>query len=63
MKITTGDKLRIALAPLHVAVGGVLIYHFVADTRTPMVLAVGVGFIAFGIYKLALIRRGLKARR
>ncbi len=60
MKLSTGDRLRIALAPLHVVVGGVLIYRFAADTRAPMVLVLGVAWAAFGVYKVALIRKGLR---
>jgi hypothetical protein len=60
VKLSVGDRVRIALAPLHVVVGGVLIYRFATDARSPMVLVLGVAWAAFGIYKLALIRRGLR---
>ncbi len=61
--IPRADWLRFALAPLHLVVGGVLVYRFAMGARTPMVLVLGLGFCAFGIYKLALIRRGLQAWR
>jgi hypothetical protein len=62
VKISTGDKLRIGLAPLHLIVGGGLIARFVEGARTPMVLVLGVGFVAFGVYRLVLVRRGLRSR-
>jgi hypothetical protein len=60
MKISAGDWARMALAPLHVVIGGVLIEKFAAGARTPMVLVLGVAFVTYGLYKLALIRRGLR---
>jgi hypothetical protein len=62
MKISRSDKLRIALAPLHLVIGSVLVSDFVRDRRAPMVLVLGLLFIAFGFYRLALIRRALKSR-
>jgi hypothetical protein len=61
--ISKADKLRIALAPLHLVVGGSLIVRFVSGARTPMVLVLGVSFVAFGLYRLALVRRGLKSTK
>jgi hypothetical protein len=63
MSLSTGDKVRIALAPLHVLVGAALVYHFVIGPRTPMVAVLGVLFIAFGVYRITLIRRALKSER
>ncbi len=60
--ISNADKLRIALAPLHLALGVALVVKFARGARTPMVLVLGLAFVAFGVYKLALIRKGLKAR-
>ena len=62
MKISRADWVRIALAPLHLVIGAVLLYDFGHDRRAPMVLVLGLLFIAFGIYRLALIRRGLQGR-
>ena len=55
--------MRIALAPLHILVGGVLLYDFAHDRRAPLVLVLGLLFVAFGIYRLVLVRRGLKSRQ
>ncbi len=60
--ISTADTVRIALAPLHVIIGGVLVERFVTSVRTPMVLVLGLGFMAFGVYKLVLIRRAWRSR-
>jgi hypothetical protein len=62
-KISRGDKMRIALAPLHVLIGGVLLHDFAKGPRAPMVLVLGVAFVAFGVYRLALVWRGLKRGR
>jgi hypothetical protein len=63
-KISGGDRVRIAMAPLHVVIGGALIVQFVrgleTDQSTPMVLVLGIAFVAFGIYRLALIRKALR---
>ena len=58
--ISTGDKIRIALAPAHIVVGGALIAQFVRGPRTPMVLVLGVLLVAYGFYRVALVRRALK---
>jgi len=60
MTISTGDKIRIALAPIHIGLGAALIWQFARGPRTPMVLVLGILFIAFGCYRIALIRRALK---
>jgi hypothetical protein len=60
--ISTGDKIRIALAPLHIVVGGALVAQFIRGPRTPMVLVLGVLLAAYGFYRLALVRRGFKNR-
>jgi hypothetical protein len=57
-----GDKARIAMAPFHLVIGGSMIWKFVAGTRTPMLLVMGVLFVAFGVYRLTLITRALKER-
>jgi hypothetical protein len=62
MKISRGDKMRIALAPLHVVIGAVLIRDYTHDRRAPLVLVLGLLFVAFGIYRLLLIRRALQGR-
>jgi hypothetical protein len=58
-----GDKARIAMAPIHLAIGGSFIWQFIAGARTPMVLVMGILFVAFGAYRLMLITRALKERR
>jgi hypothetical protein len=60
--ISTGDKLRIALAPIHVAVGGTLLYQYWLGPRTPMVAILGVLFTLFGGYRITLIYKALKKR-
>ena len=62
-KISRGDKARMLMAPLHVVIGGVMVEKFFAGARTPMVLIMGVLFVAFGVYRLTLIARALKDRR
>jgi len=61
--ISTGDKLRIALAPAHIVVGGALVAQFVRGARTPMVLVLGMLLIAYGFYRVALVYRALKGRK
>jgi hypothetical protein len=61
--ISTGDKIRIALAPAHLALGAALVWQFVRGARTPMVLVMRLLFIAYGGYRVALIRRSLRKRR
>lgn len=63
MTISRGDKARIAMAPFHVVIGGVMIEKFLDGARTPMVLVMGILFVAFGVYRLTLIARALKDRR
>jgi len=60
-RISLGDKLRIGLAPLHILLGAVLCVRFFRGARTPMVLVLGLAFIAYGLYRLALVRRGLRS--
>jgi hypothetical protein len=62
-KIPRGDKARMAMAPMHVAIGGSLVWRWLDGARTPMVLVLGLLFVAFGIYRLTLITRALKDRR
>jgi hypothetical protein len=59
MKISVADRLRIGLAPLHLLVGGALLAQFARGPRTPMVAVLGALFVAFGVYRLALVRRAL----
>jgi hypothetical protein len=61
--LSRGDKIRIAMAPAHVMIGGTLVYQWAAGARTPMVLVLGLLFVAFGVYRLTLIRRALRERR
>jgi len=64
--ISTGDKIRIALAPAHIVVGGALVAQFVRGhhgTRAPMVLVLGVLLVAYGFYRVALVRRALKGQK
>jgi hypothetical protein len=64
--ISTGDKIRIALAPAHMVVGAALVAQFFRGlkngTATPMVLVLGVLLIAYGVYRVALVRRAFKRR-
>ncbi len=61
--ISRGDQARIALAPLHVLVGASLVWRFAAGARTPMVLVLGLSFVAFGVYRLTLVARALRKRK
>jgi len=61
--IPRGDLVRMALAPLHIVIGGTLVYRWAVGVRTPMVLVLGLSFVAFGLYRLTLIARALKGRR
>jgi hypothetical protein len=62
VKISRADWVRIALAPLHLVIGSVLLYDFARAPKVPMVLVLGLLFVAFGVYRLALIHRALKSR-
>jgi hypothetical protein len=62
VKIPVSDRVRIALAPIHLVVGGFLIRAWWRGPSTPMVLALGIAFIAFGGYRLAQVRRALRSR-
>ena len=57
--ISTGDKIRIALAPLHLGVGGSILWSW-SQTGTPMLLVLGLSFVAFGAYRIALVVRALR---
>ena len=59
--ISTGDKIRIALAPLHVAVGASILCSWM-KVGTPTLLVLGLSFCAFGIYRIAQVVRALKRR-
>jgi hypothetical protein len=61
--ISTGDKIRILLAPAHIVVGGALIAQFVRGPRVPTVLVLGVLLVAYGFYRVALVYRALKRRK
>jgi hypothetical protein len=60
--ITRSDKLRIALTPLHLIIGVILLCRFVTEgeARVWPVAALGVAWSLYGIYRLALVRRVLK---
>lgn len=59
MKISTADKVRIALAPLHIVLGAAILWQFAAGVRALPVLLVGLSFVGYGVYKLLLVRRAL----
>ena len=61
--ISTADKIRIALAPLHLFLGAALVYRYVQGIHTPLVLCIGGLFVAFGLYKIRLVSRALAAHR
>jgi hypothetical protein len=60
--LSRADKLRIVFAPLYVLIGGRLVAQGWSG-HAGIVLAVGLAFVAFGIYRLALIARALGERR
>jgi hypothetical protein len=55
--------VRVAQAPLHVVIGGLLVWRFVDGARTPMVLLLGLAFAGFGGYRLWQIKRALDGER
>ncbi len=61
--ISTGDKIRIALMPMHLLVGTLLIYRFIQGPRTPMVLVLGILLILYGTYRLSLAVRGMRKQK
>jgi hypothetical protein len=63
MKLSTGDRLRIAFVPGYLAIGGLLIARWAGGERAAIVLGVGLAFVAFGLYRGALIVRALKGSR
>jgi hypothetical protein len=64
VKLSTGDKIRVALTPLHLIVGCRLLYRFVKDTRLLGVALLGASFVTYGVYRLLLVGRAvLGARR
>jgi hypothetical protein len=62
VKISTADKVRVALSPLYVAIGAKLTAAWVGGARTPLVLVMGLSFVAYGVYRLLLVRRALQGR-
>jgi hypothetical protein len=60
--ITRSDKVRIALAPLHALVGALILYRVATDgeARIFPVIGLGCAWLAYGVYRIALIRRVLK---
>ena len=52
--MTSGDKLRVALSPLYLLAGvSILVRGF----REPLAWGVGLLFVAYGGYRLRLVRR------
>jgi hypothetical protein len=62
MNLSTGDKIRVALAPLHLGVGASILWSAV-KTGTPMLFVMGVLFCAFGAYRIALVARALRGKK
>jgi hypothetical protein len=61
--ISTADKIRVAMAPVPAAIGVALIVQFVRGAREPLVLVLGGLFVAYGVYRVALVRRALARKR
>ena len=57
--MTTSDKIRVALSPMYLIVG---ISLLVRAVREPLAWILGLSFIAYGVYRLALVRRALRSR-
>ena len=55
--MTTGDRIRIALSPMYLVVGASVLLR---APREPLAWLLGLSFIAYGVYRLALVRRALK---
>jgi hypothetical protein len=50
------DKLRVALSPLYVVAGAAMI---VRGAHEPLGWILGLTFIAYGLYRLQLVRKAL----
>ena len=61
--LSRSDKLRIALAPLHLLIGAILLWRFATDgeARILPVALLGGAWLAYGVYRLALVRRALRS--
>lgn len=56
--MSTGDKIRIALSPMYVIAGGTIL---VRGVHEPLGWILGLSFLAYGVYRIALVRRALRS--
>jgi hypothetical protein len=61
VKVSFADKLRIALAPLHLVVGGALLRTYLLEGQVALVGLLGVLFLLFGGYRITLVVRALRS--
>ena len=55
--MTTGDRIRVLLSPMYLAAGVTILLR---APREPVAWLLGVSFVAYGVYRLALVRRSLR---
>ena len=55
--MTVSDRIRVALSPLYLIAGVAIL---VRGWHEPLGWLLGVSFGAYGVYRLALVRRALK---
>jgi len=55
--MTIGDRIRVMLSPMYLAAGAAIL---VRAPKEPVAWLLGVSFIAYGVYRLALVRRALR---
>jgi hypothetical protein len=55
--MSLGDRIRVMLSPMYLAAGAAIL---VRAPREPVAWMLGVSFIAYGVYRLVLIRRSLR---
>ena len=52
-----GDRICVMLSPMYLAAGAAIL---VRAPKEPVAWLLGVSFIAYGVYRLALVRRALR---
>jgi hypothetical protein len=55
--LSTGDRIRLALSPLYLIVGVLVLFR---GGRESLTWLLGLSFVAYGVYRLVLIKRALR---
>jgi hypothetical protein len=55
-----GDRIRVMLSPMYLAAGAAIL---VRAPKEPVAWLMGVSFIVYGVYRLALVGKALRPRR